>query len=114
MSRPGPVALLPLIVAWAGCGPDDLGVERRAPPPSARLATGCAGSVFPTLQAAIDAAVDYDVIDVCGGTYAEHLVVTGKIITLHAVPGAVPTTIDATGSGVGLSVISAGATLDGF
>jgi hypothetical protein len=50
-----------LALGWFGCGPGQLEVGR-APLRSARLATGCAGSVFPARQAAIDA-VDYDVID---------------------------------------------------
>jgi parallel beta-helix repeat protein len=53
----------------------------------------------PTIQAAIDAAVDGDVIRVKAGTYFEHIDFLGKSIVVESVDGPAVTTIDANGSG---------------
>lgn len=60
----------------------------------------CGGS----LQAAIDAAPDDAIIDICAGTYAEHLVIDGKRLELRGTSGAAVTIIDAGGSGRALTV----------
>ncbi|MFO0828406.1 MAG: hypothetical protein U0572_09675 [Phycisphaerales bacterium] len=54
---------------------------------------------FPTIQAAIDASANGDVINVAPGTYVEHIRFKGKAITVRGVAGAATTVLD--GAGVG-------------
>ncbi len=54
---------------------------------------------YPTIQAAIDAAVAGDVVLVSPGTYFEHLDFKGKAITVQSTDGAAVTTIDGTLTG---------------
>ncbi|MBT8486771.1 MAG: hypothetical protein KJO43_14415, partial [Phycisphaerae bacterium] len=54
---------------------------------------------FPTIQAAIDAAVDGDQVLVSPGTYLEQIDLLGKAIRVEGVDGAAVTTIDAEGNG---------------
>ncbi len=54
---------------------------------------------FPTIQEAIDAAMDGDEVDVHPGTYNETINLLGKAITLRSSDGPDVTTIDAQGSG---------------
>jgi hypothetical protein len=59
------------------------------------LSPGCAGSPYTSVQAALDAAVDGDVVEVCPGTWYERLVIDGKALTLRSLAGADLTTVDA-------------------
>lgn len=52
---------------------------------------------FPTIQEAISASSDGDVVEVSPGTYVERLFFEGKAITVIGVAGAAETTIDAGG-----------------
>ena len=54
---------------------------------------------FPTIQAAIDAAMDGDEVEVHPGTYFENINLLGKAVTLRSSDGPDVTTIDAGGSG---------------
>ena len=54
---------------------------------------------FPTIQAAIDAAMDGDEVEVHPGTYNETINLLGKAITVRSSDGAGVTTIDGTGLG---------------
>jgi Right handed beta helix region len=65
---------------------------------AAAQATHLVPSDFPTIQAAVNAAVDGDTVSIAAGTYAEAVLVSGKSLRLV---GAGPnlTTIDATGTG---------------
>ena len=65
------------------------------------LDPGCAGSPYATIQAAIDAAVDGDVVSVCSGTYVETLLVDGKQLTLQSGQGA---RVDASLLGTALTI----------
>jgi Right handed beta helix region len=61
---------------------------------------------FPTIQAAVNAAVDGDTVSIAAGTYAEAVVISNKSLRLV---GAGPelTTIDATGTGTnGITIIN--------
>jgi len=49
---------------------------------------------YPTIQGAIDAAVNYDVVLVSPGTYIENLVINSKEITLKSELGALATVVD--------------------
>ncbi|TVQ62400.1 MAG: hypothetical protein EA378_05660 [Phycisphaerales bacterium] len=85
--------------------------------PAALAATLSVPSQFPTIQAAIDAAVDSDVIVVAPGTYAEAIDFGGRNITLRSANGAGVTTID--GSGFSASTVTVtnaviGASIEGF
>ncbi len=59
---------------------------------------------FPTIQAAIDAAMDRDEVEVHPGTYNENINLLGKSITVRSSDGAGVTTID--GGGTGATVIT--------
>ncbi|HEY0192482.1 MAG TPA: choice-of-anchor D domain-containing protein [Kofleriaceae bacterium] len=52
----------------------------------------------PTIQGAIDAAVDGDIVEVADGTYAEHVSIAGKAITVRSAHGAATTIIDGGGT----------------
>src|SRR5262245_3275501 len=52
---------------------------------------------YPTIQAAINAAVNGDEIIVAAGTYNEAINFNGKAVHLHSSDGPVTTVIDATG-----------------
>lgn len=51
-------------------------------------------SVYPTIQEAIDAAADGNIVEVSPGTYQENLVFLGKDITVRSTDGAAVTCID--------------------
>jgi predicted outer membrane repeat protein len=73
--------------------------------PGARvLDPGCAGSAYATVQDAIDAASNGDVVELCAGTFTEQLEITGKILTLRSVSGADGTIVDADGLGRALNI----------
>src|SRR5262245_47267980 len=70
--------------------------------------TGTAGVLnvpadFPTIQAAIDAAFDGDIVLVAPGTYPERIDFKGKAIRVTSSAGAAQTTID---GGQGGSVVT--------
>ncbi|MFZ5480135.1 MAG: right-handed parallel beta-helix repeat-containing protein [Myxococcota bacterium] len=70
-----------------------------------------------TIQAAIDAAVDGEVVCVLSGTYEETLDFLGKAIEVVGVEGAEATTLDANGAGSTVSFVGgegAGTVLSGF
>ena len=72
---------------------------------------------FPTIQEAIDAAVDGDEVEVHPGTYNENINFLGKAIIVRSSDGAGVTTIDAGGSGTVVTCDSregADTVLDGF
>ena len=51
-------------------------------------------SVYTTIQAAIDAAINGDEVVVSDGTYSENINFSGKAITVRSVNGAASTIID--------------------
>lgn len=57
------------------------------------------GGTFTSIQAAIDAAVAGDIVEVRPGTYMENVNFRGKAITVQSVGGSSVTTIDARGAG---------------
>lgn len=72
---------------------------------------------YPTIQAAIDASADGDVVLVDPGTYLESIDFLSKAIVVESVGGADVTMIDAGGSGPVVSIANVegpGATLRGF
>ncbi|MEZ4239737.1 MAG: right-handed parallel beta-helix repeat-containing protein [Myxococcota bacterium] len=108
------LVVLLLLPACTAEAPDVF--ARPAPLSGARiLEPGCAGSAYATIQAAIDDAIDGDVLDICAGTYHERLSVTGKAITLHAQGGPGTTIVDAQTFGRALAVSGAAdVTVDGL
>ena len=61
---------------------------------------------YPTIQGAVDAAVDGDEIEVAPGTYYEHIDFLGKAVRLYSSQGAAVTKIDGNGaSGIPGNVI---------
>ncbi|MEZ4242036.1 MAG: hypothetical protein R3F59_38965, partial [Myxococcota bacterium] len=102
------------VVATAGCGAAAADVEAPAPVSGRVLEAGC-GTTYDTLQAAVNAAVSGDAIDVCPGTYDERVTVAGKQLTLRSTGGAAVTTLNGAGWG-GALVVRAGAdvTVDGL
>ncbi|MEZ4235985.1 MAG: hypothetical protein R3F59_07435 [Myxococcota bacterium] len=103
-------ARLVVLLLLPACAPDSALVAPSSRSPARVLEPGCAGSPYATIQAAIDDAVDLDVIDVCPGVYHERLSIVGKELTLRARDGALTATIDAQTFGRALDV-SAGATV---
>ncbi len=72
---------------------------------------------FETIQAAIDAAVDFDEIIVAPGEYVETIDFTGKTIVVRSAGGRDVTTIDGNDAGTVVTCANgegAGTTLDGF
>ncbi len=63
---------------------------------------------FPTIQAAIDAAVDGDDVLVAAGTYFEAIDLSGKAIALVSESGAASTTIDGGGQALFVVTIASG------
>ncbi|NNF42869.1 MAG: hypothetical protein HKN62_07450 [Phycisphaerales bacterium] len=61
--------------------------------------TICVPDDYPTIQGAIDAAVDGDEICVTPGTYPERIALIGKEVRLYSLDGPATTIIDAGGSG---------------
>lgn len=79
------------------------------------LSPGCVGSGYTTIQSAVNAAVNDDVIEVCAGTYTERVTITGKRLTLRSLSGAASTTINAAGLGKALNITGgADVIVDGF
>lgn len=97
--------LLSLSFVLVGCSasrPEDVPEGREL---AARIyRPGCAGSAYPTIQSAIDAAADFDILRVCAGTYTERLVVDGKALRFVTESGLPDVTIDAQTFGAGLTV----------
>jgi hypothetical protein len=92
---------LHLLLALVACVSPDRGTESRSEGDVARTQVDCLGAGdYPTLQAAIDAAVDGDVIDVAPCTYREHIDFHGKTVTLAALSGPSDTILDGGGTGV--------------
>jgi pectin methylesterase-like acyl-CoA thioesterase len=91
---------------WMGCGaPGAADVEEAPLAEGARiLSPGCAGSPYATIQSAINAAVNNDVIKICAGTYNERLTVSGKRLTIATQSGQRDVTIDAQVWGIGLAI----------
>lgn len=78
------------------------------------ITTGCAGSAYSKVQDAISNASAGDVIEICSGTYAERLTISGKVLTLKPQSGA-SVTVDGTGGGRTISVTGgADVTIDGL
>lgn len=72
---------------------------------------------YPTIQAAIEAAIDLDVVEVAPDLYPEQIDFLGKAITVRSSGGADVTTIDGEGSGPVVSFLSGegrGSVLEGF
>ena len=74
-------------------------------------------SEYPTIQAAINAAVDDDQIVVASGTYAETIDLLGKAVTLRSSAGAGSTVIDGNDAGTVVRCVSGesqNTVIDGF
>jgi hypothetical protein len=100
--------IVTLLATLTACDP-----EAASPPDdplSGRAVAVCPSSPATSIQAAIDAAVDGDVLTICDGTFHERLTVTGKTLTLKSAHGRDFTTIDADHGGRTL-VVSGGATV---
>jgi hypothetical protein len=93
-----------LVLAGLACSPAPAPVSAPSSFPGRVLGPGCAGSPYATIQAAIDAALPGDVVEVCPGTYREHLLVVGKALTLRSSGGAATTEVDAEHTGRALEV----------
>ena len=90
------------------CSAPVAGVPTHRDPSAARvLDPGCPGSAYATVQDAIDAASAQDVVEVCAGTFAERLVVSGKALVLRSADGPADTVVDAGGVGRALTVTTA-------
>lgn len=97
---------LSVVALSAGCteSVETAPAERDVTYSQRTLSPGCVGSGYVTIQSAINAAVNDDVIEICAGTYNERLTITGKRLTLRSLSGAALTTIDAGGTGRGLNI----------
>jgi hypothetical protein len=79
--------------------------------PSELFVGACGAPTFATINAAVAAAQDGDIVSVCPGTYAE-AVVLSKAITLRSTAGAATTIVQS--SGIGISIRRSGTTVQGF
>jgi hypothetical protein len=98
-------SVLVACLLFTGCVEVDEGATPELGESAAPLSV-CGGSV----QAAIDAAPNGAIIDLCAGTYPERLTIDGKWLTLRGA-GASSTIIDAGGLGRALTVRSSGGTV---
>jgi predicted outer membrane repeat protein len=115
MIRPASRKVFALCLVLSACAPQDPEPLSRGLSSGRVLQAGCSGSPYTTIQAAIDAASDLDVIEVCSGTWQERLTIVGKTLILRSVSGAALTTIDAQGWGTGLALTGgAEVTVEGF
>jgi len=83
--------------------------------PTERFVGGCGAPSFVTIQDAVDASLDGDIVRVCPGTYMESVQVTSEI-QLVSTAGAAMTTIDSAGIALDLqrsAVLVQGFTLQG-
>lgn len=79
--------LVPVLALLSSCAPSTDPIPSRGAGPAARLVGTCSGATHATIQDAIDAAVDLDIIEICPGTYLEALVIENKTLTLTPVFG---------------------------
>jgi hypothetical protein len=79
--------------------------------PTERFVGGCGSPSFGTIQAAIAASQDGDIVSVCPGTYTDSITVD-KEITLQSTDGAAVTTLQTTG--VALTIARSAVTIDGL
>jgi len=63
------------------------------------------GYQYQTIQAAVNAAVSGDVVEVAPGTYNERVTIAGKAITLRGIAGPSVTTINANGLAAGAALV---------
>ena len=85
--------------------------------PAALGSTLAVPAPYTTIQSAINAAVDGDVIVVASGTYSENIDFLGKAITLRSSDGPAVTTINGSGTGSVVQCVSGegpGTVLEGF
>lgn len=95
----GAVALLDEAGELVGAGVTSCAAPRAGVPERLRVP-----SAFPTIQAALDAANAFDIVEVAAGTYHEHLVARGPVTLLGA--GAGSTFLDGDGQAASILDVS--------
>jgi cysteine-rich repeat protein len=79
--------------------------------PTERFVGGCGSPSFSTIQAAIAASQDGDIVSVCPGTYGQPITID-KEITLRSTAGAGTTILQT--SGVAVTIARSGVAIEGF
>jgi cysteine-rich repeat protein len=79
--------------------------------PTERFVGACGSPSFGTIQAAIVASQDGDIVSVCPGTYSQPITID-KEITLRSTGGAAATILET--SGVTVTIARSGVTIEGF
>jgi len=113
----GTFSWMAIVATPAGANPDPTWYVAPSPAGTSSSGGNCAAPGFNTIMGAVNAAATGDTIEVCQGTYAEGVTVSGKALNINGSASATPATINAAGKAEGVVFSGAGTSgsvLQGF